>query len=180
MHENYWDLDTRPDWAAETSFNGLVYHGSMLTPDDEAIWTDVSESYSDWGAVWVTPDEQAAEEFATRYIGSRPPEEGQVPFVIRLAADFPNLLDLLTDFPTEASEFRDEWCNRDIRECIDHFHRWGFDGWITDGSVGKLIYRDIAVWNGAVGGTEVKIMVPDGKWSPYMSEEEANQLLGFA
>ncbi len=180
-YEGDWDLATRPNWAVETSFSGLVYHGSMLTEIAEAVWTDLTDSYSDWGAVWVTPDERAAKEFAGRYRGSRPlgGDGDEIPFVIRVEGDFQNLLDL-TNFTTDAADFRDEWCGGDIRDCIDHFRRWGFDGWITNASIGRLVYKDIAVWNGAVGGTEVKILMPDGKWSAYMSEEEANELLGFA
>ncbi len=190
MYDEPWDLATRPDWAEETSFRGLVYHGSMLTQDSEAIWTDVDVSYSDWGAIWVSPDEKAAEAFAGRYLWSRPLEDGQVPFVIRIAADFPNLIDL-TDFSTEAAEFqdsekfreaaefRDEWCSGDVRECIGYFRQWGFDGWLATGSISQS-YQDIAVWNGVVEGTEVKILMPDGKWSAYMSEEEANKLLEFS
>lgn len=174
----------KPVWAEANSFKGTVYHGSHLQEPEDTIWTDLSYDYGDWEAVWVTPDEKAAEAFSTRYIGM-PGENAEIPFVIRMEVDIRNLIDLrgLEDDP-DVEEFVYDWCGTDIRECISIFHRWGFDGWITNGSIESLIreaiiYDDIAVWKGRLGGTEVKLLLPDGTWTDYMSEDEANEYLGI-
>ena len=172
------NIHLRPAWAKENSFSGIAYHGAYLRLPEDSLWTDLSHEYGEWQTVWVTPDEQASEAFSTRFIDIPSPDE--IPFVIRMEVDLPNLIDLRGVEDEGIDELMNEWCPYDLRECIQYFNMWGFDGWITTGSIaGLTVYNDIAVWNGSLGGTEVKLLRPNGLWTPYMSEDEANEVLGL-
>jgi len=154
------------------SFHEIVYHGTYTTSNN--FFTDLDESYSEWGAVWVTDDERASEGFALDY-GLAKNEMGMV---LKIEAKLPQLI--LLEYGNPAlKELQEQQMCEDIRECIPYLTQVGYDGWKTMGNLGPMLYNDIAVF-----GTGNDLLTPlavklyrNNEWSEYMSISDAEDLI---
>lgn len=144
-------------------FEGSCYHGSSFELG-EWPFAELSDEWSDWEAVWVTPDEGAAREFALNRSGP-----GRVPVVFKVEVALENMADI--GLSGELRDWMEESGCEDVRECIPELHRLGYDGWRTTGSIGRMLYEDIAVFSGRAEVSSASVLV-DGAWSEYLPVEE--------
>lgn len=121
-----------------TAVNGTFYHGSSVESGEDPF--EVFEfGYSDWDAIWITPDKYVAEEFC-----SWQGDKGRDFYLYTVNFSSKNMA--LIDM----SVFKDlQECFGfdDLREYISFLSQHGFDGWVTQGSIGRTIYDDIAVFD---------------------------------
>jgi len=117
-----------------TSVSGTFYHGTSFDKDEEPF-DSFSIDMSDYPAVWVTDDEEIAKEFASNREGI------PVLYTINFNSNKMAQIDysLFEDLKDYLGFF-------DLRESIEWLRNLGFEGWVTQGSVGTDLYNDIAIF----------------------------------
>jgi len=154
------------------SYNNTCYHGTFFGED--GFFDELDAEMSDFGAIWVTPDEIAAEGFSEN--GS---EEGTVRGIFKINVNLRNIV--IIDKSPQWKTFRDMMgCEDDLRDCIPYLERQGYDGWFTTGWLGSydsIIYEDIAIFGGGNFSVQSVKLFVDGKWTEYMSVAEAKELI---
>ena len=145
-----------------------VYHGSIFTLVD-GMFTELDSNYSDWKAVWFTEDWGAAEEFAKTY---HPPEAGQYPVVLRcrLRLEKPAYLNFGS---AELEDWKDIYGVRDIRELINPLRAAGYDGWVTQGSLGYISYDDLCAFDQSWEIQAAAVLL-NNDWSSFMPLDQIN------
>jgi len=139
-------------------YKGMCFHGTTMDLDS-GVFTNLQED----DALWVTSDEYMAEEFAFLFKGSN-----ALHAVFEIYIDLQNAAELIKS-PKLDSFLHIHAC-LDVRDCIPIFKTMGFDGWYTLGSLGTLVYDDIAIFGGSYQVKAVKYYdeaIDD--WTEYMS-----------
>lgn len=148
------------DMPAGKPYKRRCFHDTYLMREDGMI-TELGMNHTDWEAIWVTPDETAAEKFAT----SRYKDSAAVPAVYEGAVSLSTALSIDLRL---AGEISDEFGIDDIREAIPDLRHMGYDGWVTLGSIGGIIHEDVAVFDESLITFEsVKLMNGDS-WTSYV------------
>jgi len=122
-------------------YQGTCYHGSYVE-HGENLFNDLTDDYSDWEAVWVTPDQDVAKEFAA----SRGGDIG-TPIVFQIKVKLDNMA---TITQSDSREMHDELDLYTLQEAIPYLRQYGYDSWHTMGSMGYHGYEDIAVFGGSL------------------------------
>ena len=66
-------MQRRP-WMESHTYSGICYHGTCIDRETEDPFTELDSSYSSYDAIWVTPDQYAAEQFAIADRSKKPKE----------------------------------------------------------------------------------------------------------
>jgi len=120
------------------SVSGTFYHGTSVDEDDELFDEFNPGVYGDYDAIWITDDRSAAEEFS----GWKGGFNKKYVLTVEYASNNMVLIDKRV-----YSDLCEYLGIDDLRESIDYLKSQGFDGWVTQGSIGRTIYNDIAVFN---------------------------------
>jgi len=147
--------------------NGEFYHGTVVTGSN-LIYTFNSD-YSDWDAVWVTNDEEIAEEFADNWRN-----ETDILAIYKVHVKLTGVADIDYDKYQEIAEYSG---TRDLREFIPTLIDKGYNGWRTIGSIGSLQYDDFAIFDPSnIKILSVKLLTHGG-WTEYMTLADAQEFL---
>lgn len=155
------------------SINGTYYHGSTFDLES-GEFDNLDSDYSDWGAVWLTSDENVAEIFAKDWNDFD--DENTFPIVFKIELNVDNIADIDVNRKPEFDEYLSEMGFFDYRELITHLKRMGYNGWETTGSIGHTYYDDVAIF-GDVNINVAKIL-KNGVWSDYVPIENIMDELG--
>ena len=158
-------------------FNDVCYHGTDVQPG-EALFDELNMNYSDHEAIWVTDEEDIAEEYSRRNLNSYRPEANaghvQVVFKVNVAMQNAAQINSLEEWKEFTLNYS---LDMNLLENIPFLRSMGYDGWITLGGMGSRGYKDIAIFNpSAVNILEVKVMTSTG-WTAYMPVREAQELV---
>lgn len=151
--------------------NDIYYHGWGMDNSDEEIdlWNEFGFGYSDYEAMWVTEEEQIAEEFSDwRGADIRVVYKVQVKTTGIAEIDYPKSQDLM-----------EYWGLEDFREIIDILKRYDYKGWSTPGAIGSNKYDDVALFypDEQIKILEAKVSIDEGDWTNYMKLEDATEYL---
>jgi len=144
--------------------SGIHYHGTSIA--DDPI-DELTGEYSEWDTIWVTSDENVAEKFSDHGNGVQAVFEVQVNLLNALPIDH----QVYTEIKYESDEFED------IRMAIPAIEMEGYDGWITLGSIGSIMYEDIAIFGSRIPVSKMKIKTPEG-WTEYFPLDEFESRTG--
>jgi len=152
----------------KTKLNGIFYHGSILLEDDD-LFNEFDFSRSDWDAIWLADDEAVADEFS----GWGGYDDG-IRVVFRVEINVNSIADISYELFKIISEM---WALSDFREAIPLLKQRGFNGWETSGSLDRIEYNDIAIFNpSSINIQDVKIFLDDD-WTDFMDINDAQELI---
>ena len=160
-YEDILDLPTR-------SIDGIFYHGTTISEDDELFLHFNPSIYSDHDAVWVSSDEDISKDFADNWR-----HETSLTVVFKMNIQMDNFVELNKNAYENINEY---YGFEDLREAIPILSE-RFNGWITTGSIGRKIYDDICIFDYENLETQSVSMLLNGKWTEYMTLEQANEIL---
>lgn len=160
-------------WMEPETFSGICYHGTCINKNTESVFEELKEEYSEFDAIWVTPDEDVAEIFAK---DNRRDVENPVILVFKLKVQLESMAVILDN--EYWRDFMSNYeCDYDLRDCIPVLRDMGFDSWYTAGAVDQTFYDDIAIFGYGTKAfiSHVKFLGPSGHWSSYIPIEKAIQ-----
>lgn len=150
--------------------NDIYYHGYSVNENDNDLFTEFDTNYSDWNATWVTDNESIADEFSEQY-----ETEKSIRVIYKVLVKTSGIAVIDND---TANNILDEWSIDDFRESIEILKNQGFKGWTTTGSIGRLIYDDIALF---YPDEQTKILTAklciNKKWTDYMPLNDAQKIV---
>lgn len=148
------------------SVSGTLYHGTSFEDDDddddEIFDTFNPNVYGDYDAIWVTDDKYIAEEFSNRNGHNNR-------YVIEVEYSSTNMAIIDQGLFNDLKEYLGIY---DLREAIPFLKNEGFDGWITQGSIGRHVYNDIAIFN----YDDIKIISNE----PIMESTKTSEFIKYA
>lgn len=157
-------------YIPKTKLSGIFYHGSLINGDDD-IFNELNLGYSDWDAIWLTDDENIAEEFSEWHSGVY---DNETRLVFRVKMNVRTIADITYDL---SKRIIGTWGLSDFRESIPILKQKGFNGWITTGSLGYYTYNDIAIFNpNLIKIQDVKLLL-DNDWTDFMNINDAQELI---
>lgn len=158
MIEQFEDIE-------KTAVHSIMYHGAQTS--DGEVFLDFDPSiYGEYDATWFASEESIAEQFSKWHYD---PDETQVVYKVRINSD--NIADLRS---IDVRDLLDELAMSDPRELISLLSQ-DFEGWVTDGSIGRGHYEDVAIFDtSTVEILEFKLKTKDG-WTEYKSIDLANE-----
>jgi len=154
--------------------NGIVYHGSSV--EEPEAWFDTLNVDDEAAAVWVTPEEAIAKDFA----GNR---GNNILFVnkYKLKGMKTAELDLKAYNSLVDRGLLDG--HEDVRdELSDYLFGKGYAAWLTTGAIMRDTYEDIAIFSGYESEAEyvgTSFQLPDGSWSPYEYFYDEDEVAAF-
>lgn len=154
----------------KTKLNGTFYHGSIVSENDD-LFGEFGLGYSDWDAIWLADNETVAENFSD-WRGGYDDNETKVVFRVKINVNS------IADISYELSERINEiWALSDFREAIPLLKQRDFNGWVTTGSLDRIEYNDIAIFNpNQINVQDVKIFINDN-WTEFMNINDAQDLI---
>lgn len=152
--------------------NTICYHGSCYKKN-QGIFDNLSSDYSEWGATWVCPEENIAEEFAEERHGEF---ANNIPVVFRTKVKLNKAANIRPYEKDTWDQIMEALGFSDIRELIPYLKQKGCDGWITTGSLDTQLYYDIAVFYDNIDVLDVKVKI-NNYWTPYMKKNQVNHVL---
>jgi len=151
-------------------YQGVCYHGSTYRPE-VGVFDNLSADYSEWNAIWVCPEENIAETFASDWHG----DDG-TPVVFKVNVNLKSAANMRPFDKENWDALMDVFGYNDIRQLIPHLMDNGCDGWLSVGSIGQELYFDIAIFSRNVNVQEAKVKI-NGVWTPYMSLNDLSEKL---
>lgn len=149
--------------------NGIYYHGTAVQAEDD-LFSEFNPGYSDWDATWFSSDENIAEEFAD----TAGRDDSETTAIYRVKLQCAPVADI--DYE-QTKRMIEDWELNDFREVVSILTQKGFRGWKTTGSIGSLLYDDIAIFNtNCVHIQDIKLFL-NGQWTEYMSLDQAQEFV---
>ena len=153
----------------KTKLNGIFYHGSIVLEDDD-LFDEFDLGYSDWDAIWLADNETVAEEFSDWRGGY----DNETKVVFRVKINVNSIADISYELSERINEI---WALSDFREAIPLLKQRGFNGWVTTGSLDRIQYNDIAIFNpNQINVQDVKLYINDN-WTEFMNINDAQNLI---
>lgn len=144
-----------------STISDVFYHGTILMKDSNLPDT-LEIGYSDFNALWFTDEEDIAKEFMKGKIQNN----NMVGVIYKVNLNCKNTLDINESMYQTIQQELDLY--DDLRDYLDYFKNIGYDSWITSGSIGSDLYKDVAIfYEDDIKIIEVKLLI-NKKWTKYM------------
>jgi len=156
------------NYIPKIRMNGEYYHGTIL--QDNEIITNLHLGYSDFDAIWVTDDENIAEEFAE----DKKYDKTDIIVVYKVIINTSKIADIDYEMSKDLIE---KYELDDFRDIIEILKNKGYNGWKTSGSIGRTLYNDFALfYENLITIKEIKLFI-NNDWTEYMPLSTASNLL---
>ena len=138
------------------SLEGYYYHGTSI--EDKLFKPEIG--YSDYDAIWVTDELMVAQDFSDyHYWGG----EDYKQVVLKTYFKSDNIIEIPYGTYKDLLEY---YGVEDLRDTIEYLNH-DYDGWVTKGSLDKMLYNDIAVFDDdLLDFTEVSYF-KNNEWSKF-------------
>lgn len=156
-----------------SQYSGIVYHGNSISVNYETAIDSFKSQFEDFGAVWMTKNEDFAEEFAQKFYKKDSDKSLRVVFKCRLTLD--NFVDI--DYSTY-QDILNSANSDNLKDYIPALKYLGYDGWMTEGDLNEDPYDDIAVFNPdkSIEILSAKAYLENG-WSDWISLENLERFI---
>lgn len=159
-----------------SQYSGIVYHGNSISLNYEKAIDIFKNQFQDFGAVWMTKNEDFAEEFSQKFYNEESDDALRVVFKCRLTLmnyvdiDYETYQDILNSSNSDS-----------LKDYIPALKYLGYDGWITQGDLNGDPYDDIAVFepNKSIEIISAKAYLDNG-WSDWISMDNLERFIYIA